>query len=68
MRKLQPAHTAAAAAISTDELSLMMLLGAFQGIAIARNIFHLFFEISPLCYAFCHIVMVKKELVFHHSL
>ena len=54
MRKLQPAHTAAAAAISTDELSLMMLLGAFQGIAIASNIFHLFFEISPSCYAFCH--------------
>ena len=52
MRKLQPAHTAAAAAISTDELSLMMLLGAFQGIAIARNIFCLFFEISPVFYAF----------------
>ena len=48
MRKLQPAHTAAAAAISTDELSLMMLLGAFQGIAIARSIFPVFFQRSCL--------------------
>ena len=59
MRKLQPAHTAAAAAISTDELSLMMLLGAFQGIAIAHSIFHLFFEISPFCFGFCHFIMIK---------